>query len=44
MDSGGLKDACIGWGSDLICKEAIIRGKDMPGMPMTLCRELCKNG
>jgi len=31
MDSGGLKEACIRWGTDPVCEGAIIRGKDMPG-------------
>jgi len=30
MDSGGLKEACIRWGTDPVCEGAIIRGKDTP--------------
>jgi len=46
VDSGGPREACIRWDLDpaCLCREAVIRGKDMPRHARRHCHQLCKNG
>jgi len=40
MDSDGPKEACIGWGPDPPCEEAIFRGKETPNDTVVSCAKM----